>query len=95
MLGQAAEIDEMTLRRPSLIVGVFAVHKKSNSERAVRLACHLRVGANLRPVFSSSYTRHLATASKIVFFQTYIRSRHASITDESDPREEILSSSSS
>ena len=90
MLGQAAESDEITSMRPCLIIGVFAAHRKT-----VHLACHLQRKMSLRPGFSSSSTQHRATASKTVFLQADTRSRHPSITDESDLREEILSSSSS
>jgi len=90
MLGQATESDDMTSRRPSLIIVVFAACKKT-----VHLTCDSRVKTNLQLGFSSSYTQHRATASKMVLFQADIRSWHVSITDESDLREEILSSSCS
>ena len=89
MVGQAAESEEMTSRRPSLIAGVSATHRKYRLP-----SLPLGEKTNLRPGLSSSYTQHRAAASKMVFFQADIRSRHVLITDESDLREEILSSTS-
>lgn len=90
MLGQADKSDEVTSRRPNLIDGVFAAQEENRGPHMPLLG---RV--NLRPGFSNSYTQHRATASRMVFFQAEIRSRHVLITDERHLSEEILSSSDS
>jgi hypothetical protein len=86
MLGQADERDDVTCRRPSLIVGVFTVQR----ENCVYHVHGLSAKTNLHPGFSNSCTQHRATASKMAFLQADIRLRHVIITDDNDLSEETL-----